>query len=470
MRRLGRHSVIYGAGGLVSRILATILLPLYLHFLPPSAYGQVEIITAATAVLAILLQLGISSAFFRFYFDAKENASKLTVIRTSFWFTMGAATLGLVVGLAFAPQISHLLGLGDAPWLVRAGAVGLWAQTNYQQLTALFRVEERSTAYALASITNVLVTVAAMVLFVAVFHWGAIGLVVGNFTGTLVVYLALVLYRTEQLGLEFDRDLFRRMQKFGMPLVPAALALWVINFVDREFVVWYRGLGEAGIYSAALKIASVITFVMIAFRTAWPAFAYSIEDDREAKRAYAFVLTYLLAIASWGALALGALAPWWTKLLTAPKYQSAEQGVALLAFAAVIYAGYTVLAIGSGRARRTQLNWVVTGVGAVANIALNFWLIPAYGWVGAAISTLAAYVVLFAGMTLYAQNVYPVPYQWRRVATVLTAAVLLTVAPRAAGWPLLPSLVCVAVYPLALALLGFYLPAERARLRRLAAP
>ena len=330
MKRLVRHSAIYGAGGLVSRILATILLPLYLHFLPPSAYGQVEIITAATAVLAILLQLGISSAFFRFYFDAKENAAKLTVIRTSFWFTMGAATIGLVVGLAFAPQISHLLGLGDAPWLVRAGAVGLWAQTNYQQLTALFRVEERSTAYAVASVTNVIVTVAAMVLFVAVFHWGAIGLIVGNFTGTLLVYLALVLYRTEQLGLEFDRDLFRRMQKFGMPLVPAALALWVINFVDREFVVWYRGLGEAGIYSAAVKIASVITFVMIAFRTAWPAFAYSIEDDREAKRAYAFVLTYLLAFASWGALALGALAPWWTKLLTAPKYQSAEEGVALL--------------------------------------------------------------------------------------------------------------------------------------------
>jgi O-antigen/teichoic acid export membrane protein len=471
MKRLARHSAIYGAGGLVSRILATILLPLYLHFLPPSAYGQVEIITAATAVLAILLQLGISSAFFRFYFDAKENAAKLTVIRTSFWFTMGAATVGLVVGLAFAPQISHLLGLGDAPWLVRAGAVGLWAQTNYQQLTALFRVEERSTAYALASITNVIVTVAAMVLFVAVFHWGAIGLIVGNFTGTLVVYLALVLYRTEQLGLEFDRDLFRRMQKFGMPLVPAALALWVINFVDREFVVWYKGLGEAGIYSAAVKIASVITFVMIAFRTAWPAFAYSIEDDREAKRAYAFVLTYLLAFASWGALALGALAPWWTKLLTAPKYQGAEKGVALLAFAGVVYAGYTVLAIGSGRARRTQLNWVVTGVGAAANIALNFWLIPEYGWVGAAISTLAAYVVLFAGMTLYAQSVYPVPYQWRRVVTVLGAAVLLTVAPRAAGLPLLPSLVCVAVYPLALALLGFYLPAERARLRRrLAAP
>ena len=469
MRRLARHSAVYGAGGLVSRILATILLPLYLHYLPPTAYGQVEIITAATAVLAIALQLGIASAFFRFYFDAKEQADKLTVVRTSFWFTMGTATLGLVTGLVFAPQISHLIGLGSAAWLVRAGAVGLWAQTNYQQLTALFRVEERSFAYAIASIANVLITVAAMVLFVAVFHWGAIGLVVGNFTGTLIVYLALLAYRTEQLGLEFDYGLFRRMQKFGMPLVPSALALWTINFIDREFVSWYNGNAEVGVYSAAIKIASVITFVMIAFRTAWPAFAYSIEDDREAKRAYAFVLTYLLALASWGALALGALAPWWTKLLTAPEYQRAQEAVALLAFAGAVYAGYTVLAIGSGRARRTQLNWVVTGVGAAVNIALNFWLIPAYGMVGASISTLAAYVTLFAGMTLYAQSVYPVPYQWRRVATVVGAAVVLTVVPRAAGLPLLPSAVFVAVYPLALALLGFYLPAERARLRRLAA-
>src|SRR3954468_10288423 len=471
LRRLGRHSAVYGLGGLVSRVLATILLPLYTHYLPPDAYGRVEIVTAATAVLAIVLQMGIASAFFRFYFDAKETTQKLTVVRTSFWFTMAMATVGLVLGVVFAGPIAHWIGLGNDAWLVRAGAVGLWAQANYQQLTNLFRAEERSTAFAIASVTNVVVTVAAMVVFVAVFHWGAIGLVVGNFTGTLAVYVALVAYRTEQLGLEFDRTLFRGMQRFGMPLVPSALALWAINFVDREFLVWYTNKAEVGVYSAAVKIASVITFVMIAFRTAWPAFAYSIEDDREAKRTYAFVLTYLLAFASWAALALGALAPWWTRILTGgPQYARAEKGIAPLAFAGAIYAGYTVLAIGSGRARRTQLNWVVTGAGAAANIALNFWLIPAYGMVGAAFSTLAAYVVLFGGMTWYAQHVYPVPYQWRRVVIVVGAAVALNVAARPGGLSFAPPPLCFAVYPIALALLGFYLPAERARLRRLAAP
>jgi O-antigen/teichoic acid export membrane protein len=256
------------------------------------------------------------------------------------------------------------------------------------------------------------------------------------------------------------------MQVFGLPLVPSALALWTINFVDREFVVWYKSQAEVGVYSAAIKIASVVTFVMIAFRTAWPAFAYSIEDDREAKRTYSFVLTYLLTFASWIALALGALAPWWTRLLTAPQYQRAEKGIALLAFAGAVYAGYTVLAIGSGRARRTQLNWVVTGAGAAANVGLNFWLIPRWGMVGAAISTAAAYVVLFVGMTLYAQRVYPVPYQWRRVVTCIAAAVGLTIAARAAHLPLAPSFLLVLAYPLVLAALGFYLPAERKRLVR----
>jgi len=60
-----------------------------------------------------------------------------------------------------------------------------------------------------------------------------------------------------------------------------------------------------------------------------------------------------------------------------------------------------------------------------------------------------------------------VPYQWRRVLTAVCAAAALNVAARAGHLSLAPSLLVVAVYPVALAALGFYLPAERARLRRL---
>jgi O-antigen/teichoic acid export membrane protein len=305
-----------------------------------------------------------------------------------------------------------------------------------------------------------------MVVFVAVFHWGAIGLVVGNFTGTLVVYVALVAYRTEQLGLEFDRTLFRGMQRFGMPLVPSALALWAINFVDREFLVWYTNKAEVGVYSAAVKIASVITFVMIAFRTAWPAFAYSIEDDREAQRTYSFVLTYVVFVTCWLALALGLLAPWILQLITTKPFYPAQNVVAPLAFGAAAFGAYVVVQIGTGRARQTRANWVVTGAAALLNVALNLALIPPYGRMGAAIATVAAYTLLFVGMAWRAQAVFPVPYQWRRVATLGVAAVGLTVLGKLLDAPLGVALALTAAYPLLLALVGFYLPAERRRIRR----
>jgi O-antigen/teichoic acid export membrane protein len=415
----------------------------------------------------IVLRMGVSTAFFRFYFDHKDAARRLAVVRTSFWFTMAMATVGLALCVAFAGSVSQALQLGNHPELVRAAAIGFWAQMNFEQMTSLFRVEERSVAFALASIANVLITIGSTLVLVVGLHEGALGLLIGNFIGTLCVYVVLLGYRHEQLGLQFDRGLFRGMQRFGLPLVPSALALWAINFIDRVFIGGYKGQAEVGVYSAAIKIASVITFAMFAFRTAWPAFAYSIEDDHDAKRTYSFVLTYLLAFASWIALGLGALAPWLVQAMTDPRYQRAEKGVALLAFAGAVYAGYTVLAIGSGRARRTQLNWIVTGAGAAVNVGLIVWLVPRYGMVGAAVATLAAYLALFIGMTWYAQHVYPVSYQWRRVATALGAGAGLTVAARAGHLGLAPSLLLVLAYPLVLAVLGFYLPAERARLRRL---
>jgi O-antigen/teichoic acid export membrane protein len=467
IRRLAKHSAIYGLGGIVSRVLAVILLPLYTSYLTGRDYGRVETLIAFTAILVTLLRMGISSAFFRFYFDSPEPAERLRVVRTSFWFTMSSATAGLLIGLAAAPQISHVLALGPGQEnLVRAAFVGLWAQMNYEQLTSLFRVEERSVAFVLASLANIAITIGATVLLVVVFDQHALGVIVGNFIGTLCVYLALLAYRREQVGLQFDSALLREMNRFGMPLVPSALALWTLNFSDRFFLAHLKGQTEVGLYSIGVRIASALTLLLVAFRTAWPAFAYSIENDREARRAYGYVLTYLTFVACWISLALGLLSPWLVRLLTArPQFYAGSRVVAPLAFAGAAWAAYTVVAIGIGRARRTQFNWVVTGAAAALNVILNVVLIPPYGMMGAAIATLAAYSAMFLGMSWHAQRVYPVPYQWRRVATLVAVAVALVVAGKLFDVPLAVAIVLAAVYPLALLPLGFYLPAERARLR-----
>jgi O-antigen/teichoic acid export membrane protein len=140
-----------------------------------------------------------------------------------------------------------------------------------------------------------------------------------------------------------------------------------------------------------------------------------------------------------------------------------------LAFASVAFAAYIVVAIGVGRVRRTQFNWVVTGAAAAVNVVLNLVLIPPYGMMGAAVATVAAYVTMALGMAWWSQRIYPVPYQWRRVATAALAAVALAAAGKLLDVGLPAAVALCAVYPLALALLGFTSREERRRLGRLVA-
>ena len=380
---------------------------------------------------------------------------------------MASATLGLAAGWIAAQPIADALALGhNQAWLVRAAFVGLWAQLNYEQLTSLFRVEERPVLFSIATLANLLITVAATVILVVHFHQRAMGVIVGNWIGTLTVYVVLLAYRRYQLGLEFDRRLFRAMNRFGLPLVPAQLAIWTLNFVDRVFIARYHGQAEVGHYSIGVRIASATLLLLTAFRLAWPAFAYSIEDENEARRTYGYVLTYVLFVTCWVSLALALLAPWIVRLLTArPEFYSGARVVGLLSFSAVAWGAYTVVAIGIGRARYTQFNWVVAGAAAVINIGLCFALIPPYGMIGAAIATAASMGAMFGLMAIHAQRVYPVPYQWRRVALVGGSAIAIAAVGRSLHLPLAPSLLLSIVYPVILLPLGFYLPAERRRLR-----
>ena len=112
-------------------------------------------------------------------------------------------------------------------------------------------------------------------------------------------------------------------------------------------------------------IASVIVFLMAAFQLAWPAFAYSIRDDREAKRTYSYVLTYLLFSCA-GSRSRSAR---WRPGSSTPRPEGRlrarrRRRCRCSRFATAAYAGYTVLAIGIGRARQTQYNWIVAGIAA----------------------------------------------------------------------------------------------------------
>src|SRR5438067_4186446 len=174
-----------------------------------------------------------------------------------------------------------------------------------------------------------------------------------------------------------------------------------------------------------------------------------------------------MLIASWAPVAFSAFAPWIVHVVARrPGFWPAATAVPPLVYASVFYAGFIVVTIAIGRTRRTQFNWIATVAAAALNFGLNLWLIPAYGMLGAAYATLAATILLMVVRTWNAQMLFPVAYQWRRIAMVLLAAGALTGVGEAFRHSLPLAFGLTLAYPLVLGVLGFYLPAERKRLRR----
>jgi O-antigen/teichoic acid export membrane protein len=473
LRRLATTGAAYTASSVVSKLVAVFLLPIYTAYLSPSDYGAVEVMLVSVIAASIVIRLGVIEALLRFYYLADED--RRAVVATSFAALFWVATAGAAVALGFAGPISQaLLGREDAG-LARLAVLGLWTLTLWEYALALLRLDERARLYFGLTVTNVIVTIPVTVYLVAFAELGPSGILAGTF-GTGAAFLAWRLWaERRRLGLGVDRGLVRRMLRFGLPTMPAELTLYSLNFIDRILLVRLAGLAEAGLYALAIKFANAMQVLSRGFQLAFPPLAYSIADDDDARGAYSLIFTWFAAVCAFGVAGLWLLSRTLVDVLAAAEFAEAHTAVGLLATGVALYALYLALVVILGRTGRTEFNFPATASGTVANIGLNIVLIPPFGIVGASLALVCSYVIVLALMYVFTQRLFPVSYEWRRLALL----VAVTAATVGAGEALLPTAgieaaasrtVLWLALPALLWASGFFTPAERRALRAMLRP
>jgi O-antigen/teichoic acid export membrane protein len=473
LRRLATTGAAYTAASIVSKLIAVALLPLYTRYLTTVDYGAAEVMFAAVVSASIVVRLGMIEALLRFYYKDDEDPAR--VVSTSFAAIFWLATIAALLALPFAAPISEVLLKESAPDLARISIGGLWVLTLFEYLLTLFRLEERARAFFVTTILNVLATIALTVVLVVGAEDGARGLLLGSYASGAPFVGALIFVHRRRLSLWIDRPLLRRLMRFGLPTMPAELSLYLLNFVDRIILVRSAGLAEAGLYSLAVKFAQGVNVLVRGFQLAWPPLAYSIRDDDEARRAYAAVVTWFVAGCAFVVAGMWLLSRWIVRALAAPEFFGSYKAIGLIATGVTLYALYMVLVVILGRTGRTEFNFPATAAALAANVALNLALVPPLGIVGAGIALVASYLVVLALMYGFTQRLFPVPYEWSRLARIVLVSVVLV----GAGELLLPTagvagfLARGAVwlaYPLALLGLGFFTSGERRWIARLRHP
>ncbi len=265
------------------------------------------------------------------------------------------------------------------------------------------------------------------------------------------------------------------MTRFGLPTMPAELSLYALNFVDRIVIVRSLGLAEAGLYSLAVKFAQAVNVLVRGFQLAWPPLAYSIRDDGEARRAYAAIVTWFVAGCAFVVTGMWLFSRWIVRILAAPQFFDSYEAIGLIATGVTLYALYMVLVVILGRTGRTEFNFPATIAALVANVVLNVILVPPLGIVGAGLALVASYVVVVGLMYVFTQRLFPVPYEWSRLArVVLTSAALVLLGelllPTSGAAGFAARIALWLLYPALLLLSGFFTDEERGWLARLRHP
>jgi O-antigen/teichoic acid export membrane protein len=478
LRRLATTGAAYTAASIFSKLIAVALLPLYTRHLSTEDYGAAEVMFAAVVTVSIIVRLGLLEALLRFYYQEDEDPDRVVAgtFAGLFWLSTAAA----LVLLPLATPLSELLLDEPAAELARISIGGLWVLTMMEFLLTLFRVEERARAYFLTTLANVVATIAVTVVLVVGAGEGARGLLLGSYATGAAFVVGLIVVQWRRLSLRLDPPLLRRLFRFGLPTMPAEVSLYALNFVDRIIIVRSAstaaaGLALAGLYSLAVKFAQGVNVLVRGFQLAWPPLAYSIRDDEEARRAYATVVTLFVAGCALVVTGMWLYSRWIVRALAAPKFFDSYEAIGLLATAVTLYALYLVMVVILGRTGRTEFNLPAAIAALVVNVVLNLALVPPLGIVGAALALVASYLVVTVLMYAFTQRLFPVPYQWGRLARVVLAAAVLVglgelVMPTSGVLGFLGRGLLWALYPAALWLSGFFTPEERGWIARLRHP
>lgn len=430
-KRLGKDSLIYAGGIVASRMISILLVLLYTRVFAPADYGILDVITVLAIILADMGNLGFTTVLSMLYFKKGNEEEKQKIVTTNFLFsTLSTLTLCAIAFVA-SDRIAFFVFKHTAytPYL-RISIISIFFSSMITFGSNLFRLQFRPFLYLLFTLGHALVGALASFYLVFVLRMGLWGVFYGTLGSVVPFALLGIWWNRSSFRQYFSWKLAKEMLAIGLPLAPIGLAIWIVDYSNRYFLLHYRTIAEIGLYSLGYKFAAPVLLFTSAFRLANAPFQFSIADHRDSKVMYAKLATYYVFFAMIAVVGISLFAKEAVQLLIPRSYIQGYIIIAPLALGYVIYGLYQIIGIGLILAKKTHLITAAIVLGSCLSIILNFLLIPLWGIVGAAFASLISYVGTIALIYRWSQKYYHIPFEEKKNGVAFLVALLLGVGVR----------------------------------------
>lgn len=389
----------------------------------------------------------METSFFRFYNTEEE---KKTVVETSmisiFWTTL----LFLAVAILFRVSVASFLEI-DVQYVTYI----IWILTLDALVIIPFsklRANQRPLFYAAIKIGNVAVNLGLNLFFLIYlpklaahnpdsfissiyFEDFQVGYIfVSNIIASLLTLLVL-LPNYFHVKWHFDFNLWKRMTKYGLPIMIAGIAFAINDQFDKILLKYLLppdiAEEQVGIYSACYKLG----LFMVLFRTAYTLgiepFFFSHASNENAKNTYATITKYFVILGSLMTLGVIIFADVLKLIMIRDSsFWDAMAVVPLIILANFFLGIYTNLSVWYKLTNQTHIGAYISIVGAIITLGLNYLLIPYFqehgnqGYMGSAIATIAAYGSMMVISYTLGNKYYPIPYEKKKIGAYLGISIV----------------------------------------------
>jgi len=431
LKTLAGETVLYGLGTILPRMLNFLLVPLHTYIFSREEYGAVTKLYALVGFINVIYMFGMETAFFRFAtkseFDAKRifNLAQSIVVYISLPLT--------ILLIAFAPQISTVLGVGQHPeYIIWLGIVMLMDALVAIPFARL-RLEKKALQFSMAKIINITIVLALSYYFLIANYNPTIGIgyvfMVNTFAnGFFILFFikTLISWRPS-----FDKQISGAMFQYAYPVMLTGAAGMTNEMFSRLTLDWwlpndfygsFSKEAALGIFGACYKYAILMNLGIQAFRYAAEPFFFSSASDKNSPALFAkvnhyFIITcciFLLGVS----INLDLL-----QYFIGENFRTGLTIVPILLLAYLFLGIYYNISVWFKLKDKTYYGTWITASGALISIGTNYFLIPYLGYIGSAWAALLCYFTMTVACFITGQRNYPIPY---KVAQGLAYIVLTT--------------------------------------------
>ncbi|HTR82508.1 MAG TPA: oligosaccharide flippase family protein [Bacteroidota bacterium] len=424
IKRLGAETAIYGISTIVGRFLTFLLVPFYTNVLTTSQYGIVANVYSYLAFLNVVYNYGMESAYFR-YASALEGGDPKENFSTPFFSILITSSIFSGLIFTFAVPLTHLFLIGENLYRILQFSAGiLFFDALVIVPFASLRLANRPKLFATLKIVNIVSNVAFNIISLLWLKWGIEGIFISGFASSFLTFVLLLPHIMKSASWRFSPKLYKALLRFGLPYVPVGLSAMVLQVIDRPMLKAFTNDSNVGIYQANYRLGIFMNLVTSMFDYAWKPFFLSYAKEENAKELYARILTYFILSMSAIFLVLSFFISnivqfkIFGRHLIHPSYWGGL-GVVPVVLLAYIFGGMSIhFNAGIFIEKKTAYLLPTSILAAVSNIVANFFLIPAYGIMGAAYATLIAYALGAVALFVIVQRFYPIRYEYGRLLKI----------------------------------------------------